>query len=81
MLSIVYKPFSPTVLNHFHSYVACYSRYTKTLVVLPVSDLAILFNISPILLHDVLKRPEEVLLEAEVGQLAFLQELHGELPQ
>lgn len=35
----------------------------------------------PVLLHDVLKRPEEVLLEAEVGQLSFLQELHGELPQ
>jgi len=36
---------------------------------------------SPVLLHDVLKGPEEVLLEAEVGQLSFLQELHGELPQ
>lgn len=28
-----------------------------------------------------LKRPEEVFLEAEIGQLSFLQELHGELPQ
>lgn len=35
----------------------------------------------PVLLHDVLKRPEKVFLEAEVGQLSFLQELHGELPQ
>ncbi len=36
---------------------------------------------SPVLLHDVLKRPEEVFLEAEVGELSFLQELHGKLPQ
>lgn len=36
---------------------------------------------SPVLLYDVLKRPQEVLLEAEVGQLSFLQELHGQLPQ
>lgn len=35
----------------------------------------------PVLFHDVLKGPEEVLLEAEVSQLSFLQELHGELPQ
>lgn len=35
----------------------------------------------PVLLHDVLKWPEEVLLEAEIGQLSFLQELHGELSQ
>lgn len=39
------------------------------------------YSVLPVLLHDVLKRPEEVLLEAEVGQLSFLQELHGELPQ
>lgn len=41
----------------------------------------ILQNSLPVLLHDVLKGPEEVFLEAEVGQLSFLQELHGELPQ
>lgn len=35
----------------------------------------------PVLLHDVFKWPEEVLLEAEVSQLSFLQELHGQLPQ
>ena len=29
----------------------------------------------------VLKRPEEVLLELEVGQLLLLQEAHGELAQ
>lgn len=35
----------------------------------------------PVLLHDVLKRPEEVFLEAEIGKFSFLQELHGELSQ
>lgn len=39
------------------------------------------FRTLPVLLNNVLKRPEEVFLEAEVGQLSFLQELHGELPQ
>ena len=28
-----------------------------------------------------LKGPEEVFLEAKVGQFSFLQELHGKLPQ
>lgn len=36
---------------------------------------------APVLLNNVLKRPQEIFLEAEVGQLAFLQELHGQLPQ
>lgn len=38
------------------------------------------FN-SPVLFHDVLKRPQKVLLEPEVGQLALLQKLHGQLPK
>lgn len=39
------------------------------------------FRTLPVLFNNVLERPEEVFLEAEVGQLSFLQELHGELPQ
>lgn len=35
----------------------------------------------PVLLHDVLKGPQEVFLEAEISQLSFLKELHGKLPQ
>jgi len=35
----------------------------------------------PVLLHDVFEGSQEVLLEPEVGQLALLQELHGQLPQ
>ena len=31
--------------------------------------------------HRVLERPQEVLLELEVGQLLLLQEAHGKLPQ
>lgn len=35
----------------------------------------------PVLFHDVLKRSQKVFLEPEVGQLPFLQKLHGQLPQ
>lgn len=35
----------------------------------------------PVLFHDVLKRPQKVFLEPEVGQLPFLQKLHGQLPE
>ena len=35
----------------------------------------------PVLFHDVLKRPQEVFLESEVGQLPLLQKLHGQLPE
>lgn len=35
----------------------------------------------PVLFHYVLKRPEEILLESEIGQLALLQKFHGQLPQ
>lgn len=36
---------------------------------------------SPVPLHDVLKRTQEILLESEVGELSFLDKLHGELTQ
>ena len=32
-------------------------------------------------LHDVLERPQKLLLEAKVGELALLDELHGQLAQ
>lgn len=35
----------------------------------------------PVLFHDVLKRPQKVFLESEVGQLPLLQKLHGQLPE
>lgn len=34
-----------------------------------------------VLLHDVLEGPQEVLLESEVRELPFLDELHGQLSQ
>lgn len=35
----------------------------------------------PVLFHDVLKRPQEILLKSEVGQFSLLQKLHGQLPE
>lgn len=35
----------------------------------------------PVLFHDMLKRPQKVFLESEVGELALLQEFHGQLPE
>ncbi len=35
----------------------------------------------PVLLHDGFKGPQEILLKAEIGQLALLQKLHGQLTQ
>ena len=36
---------------------------------------------APVLFHDVLERSQEVFLEAEVGELALLNELHGQLSE
>ena len=36
---------------------------------------------APVLFHDVLERSQEVFLEAEVGELALLDELHRQLSQ
>lgn len=36
---------------------------------------------SPVLLHDVLKGPQEVLLESKIRQLSLLQKFHGKLPE
>ena len=35
----------------------------------------------PVLFHDVLKRPQKVFLESEVGEFPLLQKLHGQLPE
>ncbi len=35
----------------------------------------------PVFLHDMFKRPQEILLKSEAGKLAFLQEFHGQLSQ
>ena len=36
---------------------------------------------APVLFHDVLERSQEVFLEAEVGELSLLDELHRQLSQ
>ena len=40
----------------------------------------LLFN-KPVFLHDMLKWPQEILLESEIGKLPFLQKFHGQLSQ
>lgn len=43
--------------------------------------ISVLLVSSPVLFHDVLERPQKVFLKPEVGQLALLQKLHGQLPE
>lgn len=45
------------------------------------SRISVLLVSSPVLFHDVLERPQKVFLKPEVGQLALLQKLHGQLPE
>lgn len=45
------------------------------------SRTSVLLVSSPVLFHDVLERPQKVFLKPEVGQLALLQKLHGQLPE
>lgn len=65
---LVFAPPSNTDL-HGGSHISTHSQINVPLVFLPV------------LFHDVLKRPQKVLLESEVGQLPLLQKLHGQLPE